>query len=142
MNEFNLTPEQYQEIIDKTRLATISLENSSSKLSKQNTSDKPAKISLKDSVSSIRIDDKNAELLIEYNLSIKKDKKVFLTIKATYSLLLIGECELPEEFIKIYEDTSLRFHSYPYFRNFVQDTTSRMCIPPLTLPFYKIGKFS
>ena len=142
MNDYKITPEQYQEIIDKIHLATISLESSSCKLKSENISDKASKIQLNDDIDYQRIDENTVNLLIEYKLSVRKGRRVYLTIKAKYSIILLADCKLTDEFIDIYIETNLRIHSYPYFRNFAQDTTSRMGIPPLTLPFYKVGIFS
>jgi hypothetical protein len=60
-----------------------------------------------------------------------------LEIEATFKLELISKQPFTDEFFEIYKDSSLMLNTWPFFREFVNSITSRMDIPPLTLPFIK-----
>ena len=64
----------------------------------------------------------------------EKDEKFFLEISATYNVILSKETDVPKEFWNKYKKASLPLIVYPFCREFVQNTTVRMNIPPLTLP--------
>lgn len=72
----------------------------------------------------------------EWVLSVKfeKDTENFLEINALYNVVLSKSEELSKDFWNIYKKATLPLIVYPYFREFVQNITSRMNIPPLTLP--------
>ena len=44
---------------------------------------------------------------------------------------------LPEKFVKFFARTVSMLHIWPYWREYVQSTTGRMGLPPLTVPLYK-----
>jgi len=64
----------------------------------------------------------------------EKDDKNFMDITASFNVLLLCKSSLPNDFWKIYKKSTLPLIVYPYFREFVQNMTARMNIPPLTLP--------
>lgn len=64
----------------------------------------------------------------------EKDDKNFMDINASFNVLLLCKSSLPNNFWKIYNKSTLPLIVYPYFREFVQNMTARMNIPPLTLP--------
>jgi len=66
--------------------------------------------------------------------SFPNEKEAFLNITAKYRIILSVSDKLPKEFWDLYLNTSMQLILFPYFREFVQNTTSRMNIPPLTLP--------
>jgi preprotein translocase subunit SecB len=60
----------------------------------------------------------------------------FLTISATYHVSFKTKGKIPPEFWTIYEKFSLPDLIWAYFRELIQNFTSRMNIPPLILPLY------
>jgi preprotein translocase subunit SecB len=64
----------------------------------------------------------------------EKDEDGFLEINASYYILFSKKEDIPNAFWKIYRKNNLPLIVYPYFREFVQNITSRMNIPRLTLP--------
>jgi len=54
-------------------------------------------------------------------------------------LLLKSKEKFTDEFFDVYKEVSLKLNTWPYFREFVNNITSRMNIPPLTIPFFKVN---
>jgi preprotein translocase subunit SecB len=80
-------------------------------------------------------DDGACKIISQWSLTVTdQKKKEFLKIESEYVVSLHSQEKLSQEFWDIYKQTSLPLIVYPYFREFVQTTTSRMNIPPLTLP--------
>jgi len=80
--------------------------------------------------------DKFQIIISEWKLSsdFANEKLFFLKVTSKFKVVLSIEDKLPEEFWEIYLNTTLPLIVFPYFREFVQSTTQRMNIPPLTLP--------
>jgi preprotein translocase subunit SecB len=139
--KLTLSPEIYKKYLTEVQLIEVSQINSYSQLNEaalekvfQNNFSPPA-ISL-----DTKVDHKTLEkvhlIYSEWELSSEfaKEKLFFLKITSKYKVMLSIKAELPEEFWEIYLNTTLPLIVFPYFREFVQSTTQRMNIPPLTLP--------
>jgi hypothetical protein len=63
----------------------------------------------------------------------KKDIK----IDCTYEVLIKSDLEFTKEFFDIYCEISFPIIIWPYIRELVQSITSRMGIPPLTIPMIR-----
>lgn len=135
-----ISPAQYKNYLSKSELLEISLIKSSSnlvweKLSIESTGLGNPIINLEDKYK--YASKKNLYIITaKWQLTAKfdKDKDNFLNIMAIYNVILGKKDELPKEFWTIYKNATLPLIVYPYFREFIQNITSRMNIPPLTLP--------
>lgn len=135
-----ISPSQYHKYLKNTKLLEISLIKSSSNLVREKLAvesfglENPI-IDLEDNY---KFTSKNDIYIItvQWQLTAKfeKDKDNFLDITAVYSVILGKKNELPKKFWDIYKKATLPLIVYPYFREFIQNITSRMNIPPLTLP--------
>ncbi len=75
------------------------------------------------------------EIVAEYVLVGKNDeKKSALRLKATFILKYESPEEITDDFFDVFKEVSLPFIVWPFFREYVYSITSRMYIPPLTLP--------
>ncbi len=77
---------------------------------------------------------------IEYKLEgIKKgEKKKGFEVKVEYKVSYDTEIPITNEIFKIFSQTSLRLHTWPYFREIVNEMTIRMGLPPLVLDVLKV----
>ncbi len=138
--EPSLSPKDYKALLSKIELLDISQINSSSiliweKVFLENNSDKTSKINITDSYSFRTENDFYlATAKWELKTNFEKEEDSFLEIKAVYNVILSKSSEVPKEFWSIYKKATLPLLVYPYFREFVQNISSRMNIPPLTLP--------
>ena len=74
-----------------------------------------------------------------YKLMVKnpENRKKILGINVTYKLSYHCKEKFPEDFFDLFKDVNLPINTWPFFREFVSNITSRMNIPPLTLPLLK-----
>jgi preprotein translocase subunit SecB len=135
-----ITPEEYRKLQSNIDLVEISLFNSTSSLilDSVNTllsAEETPFIKLNDSANVLE-NEKAAHIINKWSLTakFKESGTSFLNIKAEYSITLAKTEKMSKEFWNIYKNTTLHIIVYPYFREFVQSLTSRMNIPPLTLP--------
>jgi hypothetical protein len=69
-----------------------------------------------------------------------KAREPLLAVECTWALdyqLASGYRPGPEA-VKAFKDGNAVFHCWPYFREYVQSTVSRMNLPPLTLPLLRL----
>jgi len=64
----------------------------------------------------------------------------YVIIKATFLLMYraVSLDDITEETVELFAKTNGIFNAWPYWREFVQNTTSRMNLPPLTIPVFRL----
>ena len=71
------------------------------------------------------------------NTQIKKNHSIF-KISATYESVYFTEMkEITKDEAKSFSDTHVIPHIVPYFREFITGMSSKMNIPPITVPLFK-----
>lgn len=135
-----LSPVEYKDLLSKIELSEVSLISSSTsinltKMVPESSSLGPPQISITDDIKRSKKKDQ-FQINANWHLTAKfeKDDKNFMDITASFNVLLLCKSFLPNNFWKIYNKSTLPLIVYPYFREFVQNMTARMNIPPLTLP--------
>ena len=135
-----LSPEEYKNLLSKIELIEVSLTSSSTsinlaKMVPESSSLGSPQISINDDIKRSKIKD-HFQINAQWHLAAKfeKDDKNFMDITASFNVLLLCKSSMPNNFWKIYNKSTLPLIVYPYFREFVQNMTARMNIPPLTLP--------
>jgi len=70
----------------------------------------------------------------------QQKKNSFLSIDATFFLLyrLDGAEGLDDMALSSFADLNGTYNAWPYWREFVQSITSRMDLPPLTIPVFRL----
>lgn len=86
-----------------------------------------------------QMDEKKFKLYHEYSLKIinKKTKKMDVSIKCSFVVVYSNKVQINDEIFKQFSKFNLRHHTWPYFREFVQNATGRLNLPPLTIPLIK-----
>ena len=135
-----LSPEEYKNLLSKIELIEVSLTSSSTsidlaKMVPESSSFGSPQISISDDIKRSKKKE-HIQINAQWYLAAKfeKDDKNFMDITASFNVLLFCKSSLPNNFWKIYNKSTLPLIVYPYFREFVQNMTARMNIPPLTLP--------
>lgn len=132
----DISPAQYREFLSKVQIAELSLKKVSSEIFKEKflPENKPT-VSISDSYN-ITSSDKNIKIESSFELKVTVDKseEIILFLNALHEIILIPESKFPSPFWNIYKSATLPLKIWPYFRELVQNITSRMNIPPLTLP--------
>ncbi len=134
-----LSPEKYWSILKGLSLNSISLKNSKSSI---NIDVKPLtelSIKIKDEAEFYCKEENQVFVLHHFYLDARKEgsKSKYIQIEVTFLIKLESKEIFNEDFFDIYKTISLHLNTWPYFREYVNQITSRMNIPPLSLPFYK-----
>jgi len=72
----------------------------------------------------------------------QKEENAFLDIDATFLLLysIAGTEGLDDEALSGFAYLNGTYNAWPYWREFVQSMTSRMELPPLTIPVFRLPR--
>lgn len=136
--EFKLDPKVYKELLRSIDLESICLDSFSSQIKRDKLS----------SSMKTTIDDKreyeikeNGDVCFLHTFTLintAKTKKDFcVKISCSYSVTFRSKTPLTSDFWDIFSAINLPINTWPFFREFVQNTTQRMSLPPLTLPLLK-----
>lgn len=133
-----LSPKDYKKILDKVQLDSISLESCSAKVN-QDKFGKQIKSTVKDKVSYKLLGENEVIFNQQYDLisTTTSQKDYALKISCAFSAKFSSIEPLSDDFLEIFSQVNIHVNTWPYFREFVQGITQRMCLPPLTLPLLK-----
>jgi len=131
-----ISPEEYRKILDGLELKNILMSDLKASVKHELLSE-GLSVSIKDSAF---YENKDDEVIVKntYRLTARnKEKKTPLKIEATFILVFTTKHEITDDFFEVYKNISLPLNVWPFFREFVNTTTARMNIPPITLPLLK-----
>ena len=132
----------YSKILEKLELREIYLESGFVSHNREEIlKQKSLKVAVKDKASYVQHDSK-LKVTHKYDLNVKTPemgKGFALKISISFVLTFYTEVPINKDFFDVFQKINLPLNSWPYFREYVQNMTQRMNIPPLTLPFVKRG---
>jgi len=135
-----IDPKTYSEILIKLELKEIYLESCSvSHKREELLKQKGLDVAIKDKASYVQKDSK-LSVTHKYDLTVKTpemDRGFALKISISFCLTFHSEEIISKDFFDVFRTINLPLNSWPYFREFVQNMTQRMNMPPITLPFVK-----
>ena len=69
------------------------------------------------------------------------DGAVYVSVRAVYELryALTKRVNLSDGLLQGFADLNAVFNAWPYWREFVQSSLTRMSLPPVVLPVYRVG---
>lgn len=134
-----LAPEQYRKILEGLSLESIHLAQCIAEIdhhlfqaeSLQNT---PLRVGVHQEVTRWEQQGDVLTFWHTYQLKGKLKRKQALRIEAVYLIRYRTQQPVSEEFVHIFQQSTLILTTYPYFRELVDSTMRRMGVPPLTLP--------
>lgn len=134
-----ISPEEYRKILAGVNLIEISLKESKTFINKDIKPTTDLEISIKDESHFEKEGDGVINILQRYELDARKPKSKsrYVQISLTFLLRMNSKEPFTEDFFSIYKEVSLQLNTWPFFREFVHSMTSRMNIPPMTLPLLK-----
>ena len=131
-----MNKELYQSILKTIELNNISLYKISSLVEHKLLSENMV-VSIEEDAS-YSYENKIMNVTNQYSLFAKnKDNDVVFKIESTFLLNFSASVDIDDSFFDIYKQTSLPLNVWPYFRELVNNISSRMNIPPITLPLMK-----
>ncbi|MGA2324334.1 MAG: hypothetical protein ABSG22_10845 [Sedimentisphaerales bacterium] len=69
-----------------------------------------------------------------------KEKKQFATIEASFLLMYSAPSleGINQENVEMFGNLNGIYNAWPYWREFLQNSIARMCLPPLTAPVFRL----
>lgn len=142
MKQPNISPDAYQSILKRIELKDLSIIESKTKLNEEFHAPK-LELKINDN-STFETTENEFRVFSRYTFKAKGEEKSspFVEMVVKFQLIYdLRDCpEISKDFFDIYEELSLGFIIWPYFREFVQNMLSRMNLPHLTLPMRKAIK--
>jgi len=137
MKKEKIDPKVYNEFILGLSLTSIKLLCSESKVEKN--FNLPAKIKTTESKNFKNLEGGFFTVTHKYELQGTEEgkKKAGFHIKTIYELNYQSKHKMTKKIFEVFSEISLPLHTWPYFRQFVQEMTLRMALPPLTLNLLK-----
>ena len=84
---------------------------------------------------------RNYILLVNYRFHFaardQSEQKIF-EIDAIYEAKYASDIKLTDKIFEIFKNVEVKFHLWPYFREFLVDATVRMGFPPPRLPLFRV----
>jgi len=83
------------------------------------------------------IDDNHFKVYQDFSLAIADSgnrENPVVTVNSTFTLSFESEMAIDEDIFEILAQTTVLITAWPYFRELVQSTTTRMGIPPVVIP--------
>ncbi len=134
-----LTPKKYLnalEVIDVKKVGFLEIH---SKLYVKNFSDEPINVDASNEVE-FQTDEKAGLLAVIDKYAFKglvKGKPVF-DISFHILVYLTTKVKLDQQFLRLFEQNTLKVITYPYARLELQELTAKMGLSPLTLPMWRV----
>lgn len=82
--------------------------------------------------------DQEDTLPVEEEDDIELPIHVVTEIKATFTAKYLSSQQLTKEQIKVFSKNNVGYHVWPYWREFVQSSCSRLGMPPISIPMYSV----
>ena len=142
MAKSKISPGKYQEILKTIDLQNVYLVETKAKLNENNISPN-LEIKVRDTKS---FETKDNSFIISYTYRLAginaEQDNTCLEIVAKFKIKYFTEnaTNINKEFFDVFAKFSVDFMLWPYFREFVQNLTSKMDLPSLTLPMIKALK--
>jgi len=138
MKKKKLSPAKYREFIKGVGLEELKVVFMQSSV--KETFKTPAQIHIKADSSYKKLKSNKIKVLQKYKLECTrkmKDKPGF-TVEIHYSILYSTKIPITDEIFNIFSRTSVRLHTWPYFRQIVHQMTMLMNLPALVLDTIEI----
>jgi preprotein translocase subunit SecB len=134
----DIAPELYRKILNGLELRNLYLTSCTSSIDRNN-GGADVKIKINDEAAFSKSEKNEIAITQKYSIDAKNQtsKKKFLNIKCEYCFVYTSKEDFTEEFFEVFKKANLPINSWPFFRELVYNLTSRMYIPPLTLPLIK-----
>lgn len=131
-----IPPKEYNRLLNEIELESLYMSEASATANKSDWEDE-ATLDLKEKASLIEIKDNRAKMKVDYTLLAKSGEATILKVNVTYIVNFAFKGEVTEDFFELYSVYSLPIQTYPFFREYVNSTVSKMDLPQLWLPLRK-----
>ncbi len=139
MDKPKISPEEFRKILEGIDLKSISLQRSSAFLNPEINVPQYLEIKI-DEEASYKIRGTGVvDIFQTYKVDARKPKSKsrYVKLEITFIVRITSEYDFTDDFFEVYKSVSLHLNTWPYLREFVNQATARMNVPPLTIPFFK-----
>lgn len=136
MNKEKIKPEVYRKVLEGINIVNISVKKAM--LDCKTIPEDTLNIDVESTATFTNISHETFAVQLCYVLNGKTEgNKGKLEIQCEYELIYSTTQPINDSFFEIFKDIHLQTAAWPFFREFVYSMTSRMYIPPFTLPLVK-----
>lgn len=137
MGKEKVSPDVYNKFIDGLELLEIKITYSEARAEEDFFP--PAEVEIEENKNYEKLEEGKFIVIHEYKLKGKKkdEKRADFYIYVIYKLMYQSKTPITKKIFGVFSEISLPLHTWPYFRQFVHEMTSRMGLPPLTLNLLK-----
>ena len=128
----------FSELIKCINLRNIYIKNSKFFVDKSLFSPKGNAVHLKESFKISKNTKNYLEILCSFLIEVKNKKKIPVSINVEYLIEYDTTKKIEQSLFKYLIDTHIKLTIFPYLREFVNSTSTRMGISPIVLPLFKI----
>ena len=128
-----ITPRQYNEMLRHLALQNIYLKELKASVEMYEWKGQ-ARLDFTDDAKLLRLTEEDATVEVRYVLRATVGQSLIFSMEATYLVTFKLNEAVSDEFFEIYNHYSLPLQTYPYFRELVSSTLSKMDLPRLILP--------
>ncbi len=128
----------FSELIKCINLRNIYIKNSKFIVDKSLFSPKGNAVHLKESFKISKNTKNYLEILCSFLIEVKNKKKIPVSINVEYIIEYDTTRKIEKSLFKYLIDAHIKLTIFPYLREFVNSTSTRMGISPIVLPLFKI----
>lgn len=134
-----ISPENYKKIISGIELMSISLKECDAFINTDISTPGDLTIDIKEEADYKLKEEKRVHIFHKYTVDARKpgSKSRYVKLGIVFLIRVTSEEKFTDDFFEIYKHISLHLNTWPYLREYINQMTSRMNIPPLTLPLFK-----
>jgi hypothetical protein len=131
-------PKQYGKFIKGLDLVSLYVSKGSFSLVREEMASGSI-VNIKDKAVYEDMKDNQKRIIHSYLMTVKNSstKKQSISIEFDICMIIASKEEWTVELFEAYKKYNIRLNTWPFFRDFVFSSTSRMNIPPIALPFVK-----
>lgn len=137
-----ISDEKYQEILKGIELRQVRLVKGLAQLKNTRRTPSHVVVTMTDKGASYENrDDQCSEVIQSYVVTVREkvERRQFLKIECQFSLLYASAVKFTDEFFEVFSKANVPINTWPYAREFVDNMTSRLQVPSVTMPLMKKG---
>lgn len=137
MKKYSIPPEKYHEILKGLELSDVFILESNFKIDRDKIGE-GLQLKLRDAYSfKSKSKGKLVDMFSTFHLNGLNRENEFFSVSCTFISVYHSDKRITKAFFDVYKDMSLRIMMWPYFREYINNVTSRMGLGHLVLPILK-----
>lgn len=131
--------EEYRRLLRSVRPGPLRLRSAVAELRTDTPGRLGPRLALRESAEARLASARTVVAQVRFSLTGRVGRKVALRLTAAFELAVNAEEDLSPEFSALFAAVNLPFNAWPYWRQWVVDTSCRMGLPPIVVPLRHPG---